>query len=214
MKIQPTTDREQAFWNDGSLVAGVDEAGRGCLAGPVVAAAVILPTGSTIEGLNDSKKLTPKKRDELFDRILDVCICYGVGIRDERFIEIHNILQATMQAMHDAIAALQPQPVHLLIDGNYFRANAVPHTTVVDGDALCLSIAAASVIAKVSRDRWMTDVADIHYPNYGFAQHKGYATREHREAIVRNGPCSLHRTTFLSNVLPLFPAEEKQQTER
>lgn len=214
MKYQPTTDREQPFWNIGALVAGVDEAGRGCLAGPVVAAAVVLPARCTIEGLNDSKQLSPKKRDELFDKILDSCTCSGIGIRDERCIENHNILQATMYAMHDAIAALQPQPLHLLIDGNYFRAHRVPHTTVVDGDALCLSIAAASVLAKVTRDRWMVEVADVHYPDYGFARHKGYATREHREAIVRNGPCPLHRMTFLSNVLSLFPVAETQETER
>lgn len=204
MKAQPTTEREELFWHTNALVAGVDEAGRGCLAGPVVAAAVILPAGTTIAGLNDSKQLTPKKRDALFDRILDVCACHGVGVRDERYIENHNILQATMQAMYDAVEALQPQPAHLLIDGNYFRAAGVPHTTVIDGDALCLSIAAASVIAKVTRDRWMTEVADVHYPEYGFARHKGYGTREHREAILRHGPCSLHRSTFLSNVLSLF----------
>lgn len=179
------------------MVAGVDEAGRGCLAGPVVAAAVILNPGVPIEGLNDSKVLTPKKRDELFERIVSACLCYGVGIRDERHVEQHNILQSTMHAMHEAVDALDPAPVHLLIDGNYFRGHHLPFTTVIDGDALCMSIAAASIIAKVTRDRWMIDVADVRYPHYGFAQHKGYATAAHRQAIAVHGPCDLHRTTFL-----------------
>jgi len=204
VKTRPTTEREQLFWNIGSTVAGVDEAGRGCLAGPVVAAAAILPPGIVIEGLNDSKVLSPKKRDELFGHVVSSCVSYGIGMRDERSIEQINILQATMHAMHEAIDALSPAPVHLLIDGNYFRGHHLPFTTVVNGDALSASIAAASIIAKVTRDRWMIDIADARYPEYGFARHKGYATAEHRKAIAAYGPCELHRQTFLSN-FTLFP---------
>lgn len=186
------------------MVAGVDEAGRGCLAGPVVAAAVIIPPEFALDGLNDSKALSPKKRAALYDAVVSSCLCHGVGFRDQRHIEQHNILQATMHAMHEAVDALSPAPAHLLIDGNYFRGHHLPYTTVVDGDALCVSIAAASIVAKVTRDRWMEEVADALYPQYGFARHKGYATPEHRRAIAAHGPCDLHRRTFLSN-FELFP---------
>lgn len=203
---QPTTEREQLFWERGVLVAGIDEAGRGCLAGPVVAAAVVLPCdGGAIAGLNDSKVLSAAKREALFEHIVSACVSYGVGIRDARAIEQYNILQSTMHAMHEAIDALSPVPAHLFVDGNYFRGHSLPFTTVVDGDALCMSIAAASIIAKVTRDRWMTAVADVLYPVYGFARHKGYATAEHRRALALHGPCDLHRQTFLSNP-ELFPA--------
>lgn len=206
MKQQPTTEREELFWQRGELAAGVDEAGRGCLAGPVVAAAVVFRPGNVPAGLHDSKQLSPQKREQMVALVQEYSLSCAVGVKDERYVERHNIVQATMRAMHDAIEALQPQPAHLFIDGNYFRnATNIPHTTVVSGDALVTSIAAASILAKVTRDRWMVEVADVMYPQYGFAQHKGYGTKLHREALEKFGPCPLHRQTFLSRVLELFP---------
>lgn len=207
MKQQPTTEREELFWQRGELVAGVDEVGRGCLAGPVVAAAVVLRPNTVPQGIHDSKQLSPKKREQFFAVVQETSLSCAVGVKDERYVERFNIVQATMHAMHDAIAALQPQPQHLFVDGNYFRnATGIAHTTVISGDALVLSIAAASILAKVTRDRWMVEVADAMYPQYGFAQHKGYGTKQHREALQKFGPCPLHRQTFLSRVLELFPA--------
>lgn len=205
MKQQPTTEREELFWQQGKLVAGVDEAGRGCLAGPVVAAAVILRPENIPAGLHDSKQLSPQKREQLFAVVQEHSIARGVGTQDERAVEQLNIVQATMRAMHDAIGALQPQPEHLLIDGNYFRnATGIAHTTVISGDALVVSIAAASILAKVTRDTWMVEVADAMYPQYGFAQHKGYGTKLHKQALAQFGPCPLHRQTFLTRTLELF----------
>lgn len=181
-------------------VAGVDEAGRGPLAGPVVAAAVILPDGIAIPGVDDSKKLTAAKRDELFDLIMHTALATGTGIVDHHEIDRCNILQATYTAMHHAIGALAIVPGHILIDGNRFNGTGIPYTTIIGGDGLSQSIAAASIIAKVTRDRILCDF-DRTYPAYGFARHKGYGTAAHRAAIVQHGPCPIHRLTFLSGVL-------------
>jgi ribonuclease HII len=178
------------------LVAGVDEAGRGPLAGPVVAAAVILPDDCTLEGLNDSKKLTAKKREH-FHAILTVRadIHWGIGQADVAEIDRLNILRATHLAMARAVAALPRKPDHALVDGLPVRGLTVPHTALVAGDTLSLSIAAASIIAKVTRDRLMTAL-DAEYPQYGFARHKGYGVREHLEALRNHGPSPVHRRSF------------------
>ena len=178
------------------LVAGVDEAGRGPLAGPVVAAAVILPDDCAIEGLNDSKKLTTKKREH-FHTILTLRadIHWGIGQADVGEIDSLNILRATHLAMARAVAALPRKPDHALVDGLPVRGLPVPHTALVAGDTLSLSIAAASIIAKVARDRLMTAL-DAEYPQYGFARHKGYGVREHLEALRSHGPSPVHRRSF------------------
>jgi ribonuclease HII len=178
------------------LVAGVDEAGRGPLAGPVVAAAVILPDDCAIEGLNDSKKLTAKKREH-FHAMLTVRadIHWGIGQADVAEIDRLNILRATHLAMARAVAALPRKPDHALVDGLPVRGLTVPHTALVAGDTLSLSIAAASIIAKVTRDRLMIAL-DAQYPQYGFARHKGYGVREHLEALRSHGPSPVHRRSF------------------
>jgi ribonuclease HII len=178
------------------LVAGVDEAGRGPLAGPVVAAAVILPEDCAIEGLNDSKKLTAKKREH-FHTILTLRadIQWGIGQADVAEIDSLNILRATHLAMARAVAALPRKPDHALVDGLPVRGLSVPHTALVAGDTLSLSISAASIIAKVTRDRLMTAL-DAEYPQYGFARHKGYGVREHLEALRSHGPSPVHRRSF------------------
>jgi ribonuclease HII len=188
---------EEALWTRGiAHVAGVDEAGRGPLAGPVVAAAVIFPPGLRIPGVNDSKKLPPAKREELFGAIRAEALAVGVGVVGHIEIDTINILQATYKAMHIALASLPVMPDHILVDGNRFSGSGIPFTAIVDGDACCHAIAAASIIAKVTRDRLMHEF-DLLYPGYGFARHKGYGTAAHREAIARLGPCPIHRRTFL-----------------
>lgn len=177
-------------------VCGVDEAGRGPLMGPVCAAAVILPPGLYIEGLNDSKKLTEKKREALFPVITEKAVAYCVAYASAREIDSMNILNATMLAMRRAIEGLPVKADFALIDGNCKRDIPVPAVTVVGGDAKCPSIAAASVLAKVSRDRLCLEL-DARYPQYGFAKHKGYGTKEHMEALRKYGPCPEHRFTFL-----------------
>lgn len=177
------------------LIAGIDEAGRGALAGPVVAAAVILPAGARIAGVDDSKKLSPETRERLFDVIMAHALRVGVGMAGPKVIDRINILQATRLAMLEAVALLSPPPDYLLIDGIATIASPLPQKTVIKGDSLSLSIAAASIIAKVSRDRLMREL-DQRYPGYGFAGHKGYGSAEHLEAIRRLGPSSVHRLTF------------------
>ena len=177
------------------LVAGVDEAGRGPLAGAVYAAAVIFDEGVYIEGVNDSKKLTPKKRDELFDEIIARAKAYSIFSVDEKTIDEINILNATYMAFQGAINGLSVQPDYVLIDGNRAKGIEIPHETVVKGDSKSFSIAAASILAKVARDRYIEE-ADKIYPEYGFAVHKGYGTKAHREAIAKYGPCPIHRMTF------------------
>ena len=188
---------ENAVYEEGfAAVCGVDEAGRGPLAGPVCAAAVILPRGLTIEGLNDSKKLTPRRREALFDVIESSAEAYGIAFASVEEIEALNILGATYLAMNRAIAALGRDIDLALIDGNRSDGSTYPCRTVVKGDARCASIAAASVLAKVTRDRYMCEL-DGEYPGYGFARHMGYGTAAHYAAIRELGPCPAHRPSFL-----------------
>ena len=188
---------ENAVHEEGfAAVCGVDEAGRGPLAGPVCAAAVILPRGLTIEGLNDSKKLTPRRREALFDVIESSAEAYGIAFAGVEEIEALNILGATYLAMNRAIAALGMDVDLALIDGNRSEGITDPCRTVVKGDARCASIAAASVLAKVTRDRYMCEL-DGEYPGYGFARHMGYGTAAHYAAIRELGPCPAHRPSFL-----------------
>ena len=179
-----------------SCLCGVDEAGRGPLAGPVYAAAVILPRGLVIEGLNDSKKLTEKKRELLFDEIRAKALAYAIAFADVAEIEERNILGATFLAMNRALEAIPVRPQLALIDGNRCTGIEMPARAVVKGDACCADIAAASVLAKVSRDRYMLDMAE-RYPQYGFEKHKGYGTKLHYEAIRTHGPSPIHRPSFL-----------------
>ena len=191
-------DRQYNFPN----IAGIDEAGRGPLAGPVVAAAVILPAECNLTGIDDSKKISEAKRDILFDDISRTALSIGIGICDEKIIDEINILQATFLAMKRAVSALTAAPDCLLIDGNktipeHISGNPFPHQiAVVKGDSKSLSIAAASIVAKVTRDRIMKKY-DEEYPEYGFAKHKGYPTKAHFEAIERFGICEIHRKSFL-----------------
>lgn len=180
-------------------VCGVDEAGRGPLAGPVCAAAVILPPGLVIEGLNDSKKLTEKRRDALFEEIKEKAVSYGIAFATVEEIEELNILEATFLAMNRAIEQLAPRPQMALIDGNRSKGICVPARAVVKGDSRCASIAAASILAKVTRDRYMYDMAQK-YPAYGFDKHKGYGTKVHYEALRAYGPSEIHRMSFLKKM--------------
>ena len=184
--------RAQGF----DLICGVDEAGRGPLAGPVCAAAVILPHGLEIPGLTDSKKLSDKKRRELVPIIQQEAVSYGIGLASREEIDEINILQATFLAMERALAALSVRPGLALIDGNREKDFGLPVKTVVKGDSLSMNIAAASILAKVTRDRYMEEMAE-RYPQYGFEIHKGYGTRAHYDALRAYGPCPIHRTTFL-----------------
>ena len=183
-----------------ACVAGVDEAGRGPLAGPVFAAAVILPEGEIIEGINDSKKLSPKKRDELYDIIREKAIAVSSASVDEETIDEINILNATYLAMQKAVAGLNPKPDFVLVDGNSAPELDIECDTLVKGDAKSISIAAASIVAKVERDRYIIEMAKK-YPEYGFEKHKGYGTKEHCEAILKYGPSPIHRKTFLKKLL-------------
>lgn len=185
-----------AYSDDVTWICGVDEAGRGPLAGPVYAAAVILPRGLVIDGLNDSKKLTEKKREALYDEIIAKAVAYGIGCADEKEIDEINILQATFQAMRRAISALNVRPDLALIDGNRDTDFGVPSKTIIKGDSLSANIAAASILAKVTRDRVMKEYA-LQYPQYGFEVHKGYGTKRHYAALRECGPCEIHRKTFL-----------------
>lgn len=188
---------ENEIYDSGvSLICGVDEAGRGPLAGPVCAAAVILPRGIEIAGLNDSKKLSEKKREKLYDEICDKAISFGIALATVDEIEKLNILNAAMLAMNRAIAQLDPQPELALIDGNRNSAIEIRSQCVVKGDAKCADIAAASILAKVTRDRYMLEMAEK-YPEYHFEQHKGYGTKLHYEALREHGPCEVHRPSFL-----------------
>ena len=178
------------------LIAGIDEAGRGPLAGPVVAAACIIPDEHYIDGVDDSKKLTPQERLRLFEEITnDRRIAYGIGIVDAQEIDRVNILQATIQAMIQAVACLAQFPDLLLVDGMYLPHVTIPSQKIIKGDSRSQSIAAASIIAKETRDRLMENY-DEEWPHYGFAQHKGYGTAQHLEALSTNGPCPIHRNTF------------------
>lgn len=181
-------------------VCGVDEAGRGCLCGPVCAAAVILPEGWNHPLLNDSKKLTPKKREQLFDEITAHAVAYAVAWGSVEEIDEINILNAAMLAMRRAIAELPVAADYALVDGNIARDFPIPAQTVIGGDGISPSIAAASILAKVSRDR-LCDEMERDYPGYGIGKHKGYCTKVHREAILALGPAPIHRKTFLKKIL-------------
>lgn len=182
-----------------TCICGVDEAGRGPLAGPVCAAAVILPFGIEIPGLNDSKKLTDKKRRELFPVICENAVAYGIAFADHEEIDEINILQATYLAMERAINQLSVKADFALIDGNRAKDFGVPVETVVGGDGRSASIAAASILAKVTRDDYMLQMAET-YPGYGFEIHKGYGTKAHYAALAEHGPCPIHRMTFLKKL--------------
>lgn len=200
--------RQQKLWeyeqmaekNGYSSVAGVDEAGRGPLAGPVFAACVILPKGCIIEGINDSKKLSEKKRELLFDVIVEKAIAYNIASVDENTIDEINILNATHLAMNEAVNGMSILPDYVLIDGNSIKNMTLPYETVVKGDAKSISIAAASILAKVSRDRYIKEISTL-YPEYSFEKHKGYGTKAHVEAVLKYGPCQIHRKTFLKKIL-------------
>ena len=188
---------EHSYFEQGlKLICGVDEAGRGPLAGPVCAAAVILPPDIDIPGLNDSKKLSDKKRRELFPIIQEKAVAYGIAIADHTEIDEINILQATFLAMRRALEQLSIQPELALIDGNRETEFGIPVRTVVHGDSLSASIAAASILAKVTRDDMMLQMAQL-YPQYGFEIHKGYGTKAHYAALTEHGPCPVHRMSFL-----------------
>lgn len=194
------TTKENSFYSPAvKLLCGVDEAGRGPLAGPVCAAAVIFPRGTEIEGLNDSKKLSEKKREELYSIICDRALSYSIAFSSVEEIESLNILHATMLAMNRAIKELEPTPDLAIIDGNQSSDIQIAHETVIKGDSCCLSIAAASILAKVTRDRYMIEMAQI-YPQYHFEKHKGYGTKLHYDSIREYGPCPIHRSSFLKKI--------------
>lgn len=190
---------EELFKKNYLYIAGVDEAGRGPLAGPVYAAAVILPRGEMIEGINDSKKLSPKKRNELYDIIYQKAIAVSSASVDEKTIDQINILNATYLAMQKAVENLPIKADFALIDGNRAPKLNIACDTLVKGDSKSINIAAASIIAKVERDRYITEIAKK-YPEYGFEKHKGYGTREHFDAILKFGPSPIHRKTFLKKL--------------
>ena len=189
----------QAYDNGYEAVCGVDEAGRGPLAGPVFAAAVILPKGFIVEGANDSKKLSEKKREALFEKIKEEAVSYSIAMVDEGTIDEVNILNATFMAMNDAINNLSQKPDFVMIDGNKIPPLDIDAECIVKGDAKSMSIACASILAKVSRDRLLYKYAE-EYPMYGFDKHKGYGTKVHREAILKYGPCPYHRKSFLKKL--------------
>lgn len=191
---------KQAIAEGYTTVCGIDEAGRGPLCGPVCAAAVILPVDCEIEGINDSKKLSEKKREKLYDEIISKAVCYAVSMVPADVIDEINILQATFLAMRNAVSGLSVQPDIALIDGNQKPGLTIEERTIVKGDAKSISIAAASILAKVTRDRYMLE-ADTKYPEYKFAQHKGYGTKLHYEMLAEYGLCPEHRRTFLKKIL-------------
>ena len=191
---------ENRIYDEGyAALCGVDEAGRGPLAGPVCAAAVMLPRGLVLPGLDDSKRLTERKREALYARIVEQALSFGIAFATVEEIEERNILGATYLAMNRAIEALDPPPALALIDGNRNAGIVRPSRCIVKGDALCADIAAASILAKVTRDRYMLDMA-ARYPDYGFERHKGYGTAAHYAALRAWGPCPLHRPSFLKKL--------------
>ena len=200
-RLEEILTYERGLWEAGyDLIAGIDEVGRGPLAGPVVAAAVILPKECKIEGVNDSKKLSAKKREELYDIILEKAVSYGIGIVSNERIDEINILQATYEAMREALSQLKPKADYILADAVTIPMVSTPQRGIVKGDAKSISIGAASIIAKVTRDRLMVDYDSI-YPEYGFASNKGYGASVHIEALKKYGPTPIHRKSFIKNFL-------------
>lgn len=195
LKKSLALDQKSFDWDIPGLVAGVDEAGRGPLAGPVFAAAVILDDMSPISGLADSKKLSPKKRDLLYDIIKARALCFSVAMASVDEIDQLNILQATLLAMQRAVKGLRLKPMKVLVDGNRLPVLDIRAEAIVKGDSKVASISAASILAKVERDRWCMEI-DSQYPLYGFAIHKGYGTSVHLNALKEHGPCALHRSSF------------------
>lgn len=198
--IQMSKYEREAYLQGFQYVAGVDEAGRGPLAGPVVAACVMLPEDCLIEDLDDSKKLSASQREKLYEIIVEKAISMGIGMVDEKCIDDMNILNATKLAMKNAIGQIKPRPDMLLIDAVSLKDVDIAQLPIIKGDALSISIAAASIIAKVTRDRLITE-ADCIYPQYGFKKHKGYGTEEHINAIKKYGICPIHRVSFTKNFL-------------
>ncbi|MCX7737051.1 MAG: ribonuclease HII [Candidatus Kapabacteria bacterium] len=195
-------DIEKEYWQKGLLVAGIDEVGRGCLAGPVTAAAVVFKIGELpIRGVTDSKKLSPKEREKLYQKISEIALDYSFSFIYNEDIDKINILKATMLAMENAILNLNNKPHQLLIDGNSFFNNSYTFKTIIKGDSISPSIAAASIVAKVKRDQWMIEVADKEFPQYDFKTNKGYGTQKHIEAIKKYGICKYHRISFLKNFI-------------
>ena len=201
-KLQTMLQHERRLWASGrTYVAGVDEVGRGPLAGPVVAAAVILPQDFDVLGIDDSKKLSPKKREELCAVIKEKALAWAIGWQGPEVIDAVNILEATKKAMAEAVNGLSVRPQHVLIDGNFtVRSLDLPQTAIVKGDANSTSIAAASILAKVTRDRYMEERA-LQYPGYAFESNKGYGTKAHYDGLKAQGPCPIHRKTFISEYL-------------
>ena len=207
-RLEEILTYERGLWETGyDLIAGIDEVGRGPLAGPVVAAAVILPKECKIEGVNDSKKLSAKKREELYDIILEKAVSYGIGIVSNERIDEINILQATYEAMREALSQLKPKADYILADAVTIPMVSTPQRGIVKGDAKSMSIGAASIVAKVYRDRLMEAYEEV-YPGYGFASNKGYGAAEHIEGLKKLGPTPIHRKTFLKNLLP----QERENT--
>lgn len=193
---------EEEIYNSGiKSICGIDEAGRGPLAGPVVVAAAIMPRDSMIEGVNDSKKVSEKRREELYEIIIKEAIAYGVGIIDQKRIDEINILSATKEGLTMAVSELTQKPEIIIVDAlTKINTLGIPYRSIIKGDAKCYSISAASIIAKVTRDRIMRQWDEI-YPQYGFAKHKGYGTAEHIKALKEYGPCPLHRKTFITHFI-------------
>lgn len=204
--MQPTLERETQFWELGlTYVAGLDEAGRGCWAGPVAAAAVMLAPGTALPGVRDSKQLSPARRAELSELIVARALSWGVGFASAQEIDALGIVSATRLAMTRALQQLTPPPQALILDALTLPETALPQMAFPRADATVLSVAAASILAKVHRDRWMSEVAEALYPGYGFARHKGYGTKEHQAALRAWGPCPLHRQTFAPLRQGAFP---------
>lgn len=200
MRPDPWSFEKKSIKKGFSRVAGIDEAGRGPLAGPVVSAAVILPSSFPVSDVKDSKKLTPRKRADLYEKIYEHAISIGIGIVDSIEIDRINILKASLMSMAMSVDNLNPQPDYLLIDGKFKIQSVLPQEPIVKGDSLSISIAAASIVAKVTRDRLM-ERYHIDYPEFGFARHKGYPTKAHKEAIREFGPCPIHRRSFKSIIV-------------
>ena len=193
---------EEEIYNTGiETICGIDEAGRGPLAGPVVVAAVVMPRNSAIEGVNDSKKVSEKKRELLYDQIIEEALAYSVGIIDQKEIDEINILNATKKGLTTAVQDLKVKPQRIIVDAlEHIDTCGIPYTSIIKGDAKCYSIAAASIIAKVTRDRIMRQWDEV-YPQYGFEKHKGYGTKAHIAAIKEYGICPLHRKSFTKNFI-------------